>query len=145
MATTRTFSSGHKDVLLTQMWFNNRLSCCHVTATTQHVPHSNVCFQLFCRCVLLTFQTLLGAWGQIPWLQLIMEELDDGEGETLVVCHGDGGSDLSVVTEGERPWGSSSRRGSQLLLKRNVTFVAWIRCNGDLLLSCYHTQLATPV
>lgn len=32
-----------------------------------------------------------------------MEELDDGEGETLVVCHGDGGSDLSVLTDGERP------------------------------------------
>lgn len=28
-----------------------------------------------------------------------MEELDDGEGETLVVCHGDGGSDLCVLTD----------------------------------------------
>lgn len=41
-----------------------------------------------------------------------MEELDDGEGETLVVCHGDGGSDLSVVTEGGRD--PASRRERQL-------------------------------
>lgn len=40
-----------------------------------------------------------------------MEELDDGEGQTLVVRHGGGGSDLSVVTEGGRP---CRRRGSQL-------------------------------
>lgn len=42
----------------------------------------------------LTFQALLGPWGQIPWLELVMEELNDGEGKTLVVWHDDGSSDL---------------------------------------------------
>lgn len=33
-----------------------------------------------------------------------MEELDDGEGETLVVSHGVGGLDLSAATVGKNLW-----------------------------------------
>lgn len=44
----------------------------------------------------LTFQTLLGSGGQISWANLLMKELDDGEGEALVVRHDEGGSDLTA-------------------------------------------------
>lgn len=44
----------------------------------------------------------------------------------------------------ERDPEGAAAGGRQLLLKHSVTFVAWIRCSSDLLLSCCHTQLATP-
>lgn len=40
----------------------------------------------------LTFETLLSIWRQSPWLELVMEELDDGESEAFVVCHGGRGA-----------------------------------------------------
>lgn len=49
----------------------------------------------------ITFQTLLSVRGQTAGLQLIVEELDDGVGETLVVCHGGGGSDVPALDEGD--------------------------------------------
>lgn len=71
----------------------------------------------------ITFQTLLGIWGQIPCAELIVEELDDGEGETLGVCHDDGGSDVSVLWDGRRSWRDRTKTDP---LANTATLIYWI-------------------